>query len=238
MAFQKLTRRLLNFASFNVGAFLGAQTSVRVTCHRNPYPMPHQFAAALDHPLRMAYRNPADTLGEFGIAAGMTVLDLGCGSGLFTLEMARRVGDTGHVQAVDIQQPFIEQTRTRLQEAGLSDRVTLHCCGAYDLPLPDDSVDLALLVATLGEIPDRPRALAEVRRVLKPNGRLALSEEMADPAYLPPFVVSRLVEDAGFRYGGRSGTWFCYNLIYFRNAGTVATAAAPRGDRVDADGSA
>lgn len=215
MTIRKITDSVLGFASLNAGALLGSQTTLRLACYRQPHPMPHQMARVLDHPLRMSYRDPASTLGEFGIAAGATVLDLGCGSGTFTQEMARLVGAEGTVHAVDIQQPLLENAQARLTAAGVADRVRFHCSGAYDLPLADQSVDLVVLVAVLGEIPDKMRALREVQRVLKPGGTLAISEELPDPAYVPAFMVSRWVEDAGFRFGGRSGTPFCYNLIYF-----------------------
>src|SRR5436853_7322824 len=107
---------LNNSLLLSLGSALGSQISLRVACHQQPRPMPHQFAAVLDHPLRMKYRNPGETLGLFGFTPGLTVLDLGCGTGTFTVEMARLVGEQGVVHAVDLQQPLIEQTRRRLTE--------------------------------------------------------------------------------------------------------------------------
>ncbi|CAN5770359.1 class I SAM-dependent methyltransferase [soil metagenome] len=208
--------KLLNKSLFlGLGSAIGAQVSLRVACHTQARPMPHQFAQALDHPLRMKYRDPVETLGHFGFAPGMTVLDLGCGTGTFTVEMARMVGENGIVHAVDLQAPLIEQTRMRLGETGLLNRVHLHCCGAYQLPLPDDSVDLAVLIATLAEIPNKLLVLAELSRVLKPGARLAISEELPDPAYVPPVTASKWLTEAGFRFGGQLGTFFCYSMIFF-----------------------
>jgi ubiquinone/menaquinone biosynthesis C-methylase UbiE len=210
---------MLNFLNnslfFSLGSALGSQVSLRVACHTQPRPMPHQFAKVLDHPLRMKYRDPVETLGHFGFAPGMTVLDLGCGTGTFTVEMARMVGENGIVHAVDLQQPLIEQTRHRISEAGLIDRVHLHCSGAYQLPLADDSVDLAVLIATLAQIPNKLLALAELSRVLKPGARLAISEELPDPAYVPPVTIGKWLSEAGFRYGGQIGTVFCYSMLFF-----------------------
>lgn len=214
MTIQRITDGLLNFVSLNAGALVGAQTTMRLSCHRQPHPMPHQFARVLDHPLRMAYRDPVSTLGEFGIAAGTTVLDLGCGAGTFTVEMARMVGESGLVHAVDIQSAFTQQARARVEAAGLESRVRFHTCGADHLPLADNSIDLAVVIATIGEIPNKAGTLAELRRVLKPGATLGISEELPDPAYTPEFLVSRWLDAAGFRYGGRSGTPFCYHLLY------------------------
>ena len=66
----------------------------------------------------------------------------------------------------------------------------------------------------IGEIPDMPAALSELRSVLKPGGRGAVTEEMLHPAYLLPGSLQRWVEDAGFRQIGRTGSPFCYHAIF------------------------
>ncbi|MEZ4558989.1 MAG: methyltransferase domain-containing protein [Caldilineaceae bacterium] len=108
---------LVNSLAAGAGSVIGTQVSLRVGQQRAPHPMPHQFAPLLDHGLRLRYRDPLETLGLFGIAPGMTVLDLGCGTGLFTAAMARMVGPTGTVHAVDVQQPMLDATAARLAAA-------------------------------------------------------------------------------------------------------------------------
>ncbi|RIK37578.1 MAG: hypothetical protein DCC55_23825 [Chloroflexi bacterium] len=206
---------LLNSLALTGGALLGNQATLRLGYQNQPRPMPHQFAWALDHPWRLKYRRPAEDVGLYGCGAGMTVLDVGCGIGLYTVPLAERVGDAGRVHAVDLQAPLLERARQRVAAAGFAPRVQFHHGGAYQLPLPDASIDLAVMVATLPQIPNRLLALAELSRVLKPAGRLVISEELPDPAYVPPPITRRWVEDAGFAYGGQSGSWFCYHLICF-----------------------
>ncbi|MEX1019802.1 MAG: class I SAM-dependent methyltransferase [Litorilinea sp.] len=205
---------LTNLASLGVGVAAGSQAAVRAAQHRRPRPMPRQMAKLLDHPLRMRYRNPGATLGLFGLGAGMQVVDLGCGSGTFTVEMARMVGAQGMVHAVDLQQPVLEMAQARVVDAGFGAQVRFHNVGAYQLPLDDDSIDVAVLIATLGEIPDKLLALLELRRVLKPGGRLAISEELPDPGYLPAGLARALIIEAGFAFGGHSGSPFCYSMIF------------------------
>jgi len=209
---------LVNFATnslaLGVGTFAGMQTTMRAAQNLSPFPLPHQFAAWLDHPWRMRYLHPGDILGLYGVYAGATVLDLGCGTGLFTVNAAQMVGEQGRIHAVDLQATMLDRTRAMVEAANLSDRVELHWSGAYDIPLPDDSVDLAIVVATLGEIPDKPAALSELRRIIKPGGRLGCGEELPHPAYLLPRSVRRWTEEAGFRYAGKTGSPFCYQMVF------------------------
>ena len=207
---------LLNALSFGVGVLAGAQIGLRAAWRRTPRPHPRILSAILEHPLRLKYRDPAQTLGPFGLSEGLTVLDLGCGTGLFTEAMARQVGATGAVHGVDIQSALLETARQRVADAGLAARVRFHQSGAYRLPLADASVDIAILIATFSEIPNSFLLLEELRRVLKPGGRIGISEEMPHPGYLPASLVRNALSAAGFRYGGQQGNPFCYSLLYFR----------------------
>src|SRR5690606_3399754 len=144
----------------------------------------------------------------------MTVADLGCGTGLFTVEMARMVGQQGRVHAVDIQAPMLEATKQRVEAQGLRDRVTYHHAGIHDMPIADESVDVAVMVAVAAQVPARVLGLEEVRRILKPGGRLAISEELPDPAYAPARVVRGWAEAAGFRFVAQTGTPFCYSMMF------------------------
>ena len=205
-------------ALVGLGALVANQAALRAGIRLQPRPMPHQMASWLDHPLRLRYRHPAALLEPLGLFSGMVVADLGCGSGLFTVALAQKVGKVGKVHAVDLQAPLLAQTAARTQTAGVAGQVMTHCCGLHSLPLPDQSVDVALMVATVGEVPAPVLALDEVRRVLKPGGRLAISEELPDPAYVPAPVVRRWAEDAGLRFGGTSGSPFCYLSLFFADA--------------------
>ncbi len=127
--------------------------------------MPHQMTAWLEHPLRLRYRNPSALLNLLGLFSGMVVADLGCGSGIFAVEMARLVGPSGKVHAVDLQARMLRHATARVTDAGFADRVTMHCAGLHSLPMTDQSVDVAVMVAVLGEVPVPVLALDEVRRV-------------------------------------------------------------------------
>lgn len=201
----------------SIGVAVGAQVGTRIAHRVRPRPYPGPLRDLLDHPVRMRYRDPVATLGPFGIGPGDSVLDLGCGTGTFTVEMARQVGSSGRVHAVDIQALMIEAARARVESTDVASRVNFHHCGAYSLPLESDSVDVAIAIASLSEMPQPLFALEEVRRVLKPGGRLAVSEEMPHTGYALQRTVRQWLQEVGFRYGGLRGTPFCYSFIYFND---------------------
>lgn len=198
------------------GTVLGSQSAARIQSVVEPFPFPHQLSPLLESRIRLWYRDPAEAISLFGIGPAMSVLDLGSGTGLFTEEIARAVGETGHVHAVEIQQPLIDRTRRRVNLAGLDDRVSYYRAGAYVLPMDSQSVDVAVLVATLGEIPEKLRALLELFRVVKPGGRLAISEELMHNAYMVAPGVRNLAEEAGFRFVAKTGGPLCYTMVFNR----------------------
>jgi arsenite methyltransferase len=182
-------------------------------------PCPASLSWLVHNPIRRRYMRPI--LGRVGIRSGERVLELGPGPGAFTLDAARRVGPEGQLVVVDIQPEMIAQVERRVRAAGLAN-VEMHVASAYDLPLADASVDRAFLITVLPEIPDRRRALAELRRVLrspepaegKPGGVLSITEEFLDPDYLFAPETIRLVEAAGFCLERRAGNCWLYTLNF------------------------
>ena len=152
----------------------------------------------LDNLPRRVIQPVRSTVDSFHVAEGQTVLELGPGSGYFSVEVARRVGQEGRLVCVDIQPKMIEALRRRLLREGVANVMPM-VGNALALPLADRSVDRAFLVTVLGEVPDRPRTLAELRRVLKLGGILSVTETLPDPDYQFPDVVRDLCLASGFR---------------------------------------
>lgn len=176
-------------------------------------PCPAALSWLVHNPLRRRYMRPI--LDRVGIQTGECVLELGPGPGAFTVDAARRVGSEGSIIAVDIQPEMIAQVEERVREANLSN-VETHVASAYELPLENESVDRAFLVTVLPEIPDQNRALAELRRVLKPGGRLSITEEFMDPDYPFPAETIRRVEAVGFELEQRFGNFWVYTASFRR----------------------
>lgn len=199
------------------GALLLIQAAVRIFLQIRPIPTPPRASFLLTGGWRLRYRDPARTLAPLRIRPGMRVLELGPGVGVFTAEAARLVGPGGRLLCVDLQMGMLRPLLRRVRQAGLAN-VSLHAGDAAALPLADSSIDLAYLIAVLPMLPDKQRALAELRRVLKPGGVLAVSEELPEPEYVPMRVTARWCRRAGFAPHTRRGNLWCYTLIFTRPA--------------------
>jgi len=140
---------------------------------------------------------------------GERILEIGPGTGYYTLDMAEWVGPEGTVEIFDLQQEFLDHTGRRAAERGLANVVPTQG-DATALPFGDDSIDAVVLTAVLGEIPDQGAALGEIRRVLKPGGRLVVGEFFGDPHFTARSSLERQAGDAGLSWEGHSGNWFGY----------------------------
>jgi ubiquinone/menaquinone biosynthesis C-methylase UbiE len=141
--------------------------------------------------------------------AGERILEIGPGTGYYTLDIAEWVGPDGTVEIFDLQQEFLDHVGRRAAEHGLGNIVPTQG-DATALPYEDASVDAVILTAVLGEIPDSVAALREISRVLKPDGRLVVGELFGDPHFTTRASLERQAAEAGLAYESRSGNWFAY----------------------------
>ncbi len=135
---------------------------------------------------------------------GERVLEIGPGTGYYTLDIAEWVGGEGRVEIFDLQQEFLDHVTARAAERGLGNVLPTQG-DATALPYDEGSVDAVVLTAVLGEIPEPVAALREIRRVLKPDGRLVVGELFGDPHYTSPGALQRLGQATGLRVERRNG---------------------------------
>jgi ubiquinone/menaquinone biosynthesis C-methylase UbiE len=147
---------------------------------------------------------------------GERILEIGPGTGYYTLDMAEWLapggddpGGGGSVEIFDLQQEFLDHVMARAAERGLTNVIPTQG-DATALPYPDASVDAVVLTAVLGEIPDPLAALREIRRVLKPGGRLIVGELFGDPHFTTQAALKRQAGEAGLAYETHSGNRLAY----------------------------
>lgn len=169
---------------------------------KNPSACPYgqRLFVELPHPLitRAALREALEP------TTGERVLEIGPGTGYYTLDLAEWVGPGGRVDIVDVQQEFLDHTSESARRRGL-ENVHPTRADARSLPFDDEGFDACVLITVLGEIPDQGVALAEVARVLRPGGRLVVGELAVDPHYVSPAALERRASTAGLRLERRSG---------------------------------
>lgn len=180
---------------------------------------------------RRALLDPDTFLKRLEVRPGATVADLGAGPGFFTVPLAQCVGPHGKVYAVDVSPEMVR----RLQDRSLPPQVEVKLSGENRLPIPDASVDLALLAFVLHELEDPRAFLGEVSRILKPGGELVVLEWVPQEEELGPPLEDRLsaeecaeiLASAGFRVASR---WDANASNYYLVADPATATTAPGGE--------
>ena len=178
-----------------------------VLSDRAPYP--YSQHRLLDIPLPLLTRRRLDA--ALQPRAAQQVLEIGPGTGLQALHVAPQLGAGGRLAVVDVQQEMLDHVIARAAERSIGN-ITPHQADARALPFADDTFDAAYLVTVLGEIPGRLAALSELRRVLKPGGRLVIGE-FADRHHVSLATLVRLANDAGLHLLRRTGIPLAYYAI-------------------------
>jgi ubiquinone/menaquinone biosynthesis C-methylase UbiE len=163
-----------------------------------------RFLARQESPERAAWQKPSTVIRALALERGATVADLGAGPGYFSMRLARAVGRTGHVYAVDPEPVILDVLRNRLRVARASN-VTPVLGRADDPLLPESCCDVALLVNAYHHLDDGPRFLRRVRRVLKPRGRLVNIDFDARETPVGPPVEHRIERERFLHDAGRAG---------------------------------
>lgn len=151
--------------------------------------------AKLENPARLAELNPEDTLRRIGLKEGDVLCDIGAGSGIFTIPAAHITHGT--VYAIELRADMLDVIAEKVRSAGLGNVMPVLSDGA-SYAVADGAADIALAVTVLHEIADKAAFLQEVKRLLKPGGRMAVIEFHQRETPMGPPVARRLSqEDVG-----------------------------------------
>jgi ubiquinone/menaquinone biosynthesis C-methylase UbiE len=140
----------------------------------------HTHAHKLEDPERLKWLPPAEVLSRLHLKPGMSVADIGAGTGYFSLPIARAIGDADKVYAVDMQQEMLNLLRQKMELPEAPKNVALYLGAASQLPIPDNSVDLIFYANVWHELDDHDAALREASRVTVPKGRIAILDWRSD----------------------------------------------------------
>ena len=181
-----------------------------------PIPAPFFMGRFLDSNFRRRLQPPNKLIQRSGIKEGMKVLDLGCGSGAYTTFIARVVGEKGKVYAVDIQPQMLKQLESKLNRPENKDikNIETKIASVYNLPFENGSFDIVSMVTVLQEIPNKHKALQEIKRVLKSDGILAVTEFLVDPDYPLKSTTIKICSAEGFVLEAALGSLWNYTVRF------------------------
>jgi ubiquinone/menaquinone biosynthesis C-methylase UbiE len=160
----------------------------------------------LEDPERLKWIPPEEVMARIGPVSGMTIADVGTGTGYFALPFASAVGIEGKILAVDFQKEMLEKLRLKLSGSGAPQNIVLVEGEAGRTTLPGNSCDLVFMANLWHELDDEAGVLGEVQRLIRPGGRLAILDWRGDVGSPPgPPVAHRVPLETLLRVLSRHG---------------------------------
>lgn len=189
------------------------QAIIRIIRRYYKFPIPAFMVNLIDNPVRRKIQPPLEMPIRHGIKPEMTVLEIGPGSGVYTVGTARRVGTEGIIFTVDIELKILKQLKHRVRAENITN-IDGIVANVHHLPFMTGAFDAIYMIAVIGEIPGPEKALQEFYRVLAPPGTLAFSELLPDPDYPLARTLTKWAAQANFRLRVKLGNFFGYTSVF------------------------
>ena len=202
-----LLRRSSRIASFAAVGAVGAGVASRRWSRNSRGPFPYSLRWILDFPHPIS---PGLLRRGVQPSPGDHVLEIGSGTGRHAVQVARWIAPAGTLDVFDVQQDMLDAVMRRAGDQSITNITPAHGQAGERLPYADARFDAAYLVTVIGEIPDPDVALRELRRVLRPGGRLAVAEVIVDPDYVSLGELRSRAQACGFAFVCRYGSPFAY----------------------------
>jgi ubiquinone/menaquinone biosynthesis C-methylase UbiE len=181
---------------------------------RSPLPCPAEVAwlVEIENPLARAIRSE-EVVRQLAPRPGARVIDIGCGPGRVTIPLARAVGPGGEIIALDIQAAMLAKIAQKAEHERIAN-IRLMQSDVRSARIDPGSLDAAVMVTALGEIPEAARVLPWIFSALKPGGRLLVAETIFDPHFVSRKSLRTMAQSAGFTERAYSGNIFGYNITF------------------------
>jgi ubiquinone/menaquinone biosynthesis C-methylase UbiE len=199
--------------------FLWVCVCVRSIRYFWKFPMPSAMGNVIAAgPYRNRVQPPSMIVDAIDAKPGMTVVEVGCGSGLYTVAVAKAVQPDGLVYAVDIQEGMLEKLRARMKREGVENITPVLADAEGQIPLDDGIADAVFSVAVIPEIPDPVKAIEQIKRLMADEGVFAEAELLLDPDYPLRRTVIKWAREAGLVLEKKTGNAFRYVLVFKKEA--------------------
>ena len=173
---------------------------------------PVELANSLDNKIRQYLQNPQKILKPF-VNEGMKVLDIGCGPGFFSIELAKLVGNSGKVFAVDLQEGMLQKIRNKIKGTNLEERINLVKSERDKFTVPE-KVDFILAFYMVHEVPDKNNLFEALINILDEKGQFLLVEPKLFHVSQKEFNTTlQIAENAGFKISKGPKLLFSFSAV-------------------------
>jgi ubiquinone/menaquinone biosynthesis C-methylase UbiE len=180
--------------------------------NREKHVCPWWVAYTFDNPIRRLFHNTEKMFGSY-VREGMTVADIGCGMGYFSIALAKMVGDKGCVYSIDLQQKMLDRVMSRARKKGVDHIIRAHKCDTDSLNF-HHKANFALTFWMVHEVPEPAQLLQEIYGLLEPGGVYFLAEPGMHVSQSTIDKISGLAVDCGFRKIAEPEIALCKSFVY------------------------